>query len=89
MCKASQTSTIFCKCLRSQPLIKVDQLEKTFGTVKALDGASFSADDGKITALLQTAQANQPASGSYQQSFNRALAKPSFRVSMSEKNLSK
>ena len=52
MCKASQTSTIFCKCLRSQPLIKVDQLEKKFGTVKALDGASFSADDGKITALL-------------------------------------
>ena len=52
MCKASQTSTIFCKFLRSQPLIKVDQLEKTFGTVKALDGASFSADDGKITALL-------------------------------------
>jgi len=43
-------------------LIKVDQLEKKFGTVKALDGASFSADDGKITALLgPNGAANRPA----------------------------
>ena len=33
-------------------MIEVDQLEKTFGKVTALGGASFSAKDGKIPAFL-------------------------------------
>ena len=33
-------------------MIEVKELKKSFGKVVALDGASFSAQDGKITALL-------------------------------------
>ena len=33
-------------------MIKVTSLKKNFGDVTALDGASFNAEDGKITALL-------------------------------------
>jgi len=33
-------------------VIEVKELKKSFGKVVALDGASFSAQDGKITALL-------------------------------------
>ena len=33
-------------------MIKVTSLKKNFGNVTALDGASFNAEDGKITALL-------------------------------------
>jgi sodium transport system ATP-binding protein len=33
-------------------MIEVKELRKSFGKVVALDGASFSAQDGKITALL-------------------------------------
>ena len=33
-------------------MIRVEQLVKHFGSVKAVDGVSFSASDGKITGLL-------------------------------------
>ncbi len=33
-------------------MIEVRDLHKAFGTVKAVDGVSFSAEDGKITGLL-------------------------------------
>jgi sodium transport system ATP-binding protein len=33
-------------------MITVEQLEKSFGTVQALQGVSFSAQDGRITGLL-------------------------------------
>jgi sodium transport system ATP-binding protein len=33
-------------------MIEVRDLRKAFGTVKAVDGVSFSAEDGKITGLL-------------------------------------
>jgi sodium transport system ATP-binding protein len=33
-------------------VIKVDDLRKSFGEVKAVQGISFEADDGKITGLL-------------------------------------
>ena len=33
-------------------MIKVDDLRKSFGEVKAVQGISFEADDGKITGLL-------------------------------------
>lgn len=33
-------------------MIKVDDLHKSFGDVKAVSGISFAADDGKITGLL-------------------------------------
>lgn len=33
-------------------MIELHNVEKSFGKVKALDGASFRAEDGKITALL-------------------------------------
>ena len=33
-------------------MIVVDGLHKSFGEVKAVDGVSFAADDGKITGLL-------------------------------------
>ncbi|GAA6139814.1 ATP-binding cassette domain-containing protein [Arenicella sp. 4NH20-0111] len=33
-------------------MIKVDNLSKYFGDVKAVDGVSFTAEDGKITGLL-------------------------------------
>lgn len=33
-------------------MIELNNIEKNFGKVKALDGASFKAENGKITALL-------------------------------------
>jgi sodium transport system ATP-binding protein len=33
-------------------MIRVDQVRKRFGTVNAVDGVSFAADDGAITGLL-------------------------------------
>jgi sodium transport system ATP-binding protein len=33
-------------------MIEVRDLHKAFGTVKAVDGVSFSARDGEITGLL-------------------------------------
>lgn len=33
-------------------MIRVDRLEKSFGEVKAVDGVSFDAPDGRITGLL-------------------------------------
>lgn len=33
-------------------MIVVDNLQKSFGEVRAVDGVSFSAEDGKITGLL-------------------------------------
>jgi sodium transport system ATP-binding protein len=33
-------------------MIRVDQVRKRFGTVTAVDGVSFAADDGAITGLL-------------------------------------
>ena len=33
-------------------MIQVNNLKKYFGKVKAVDGVSFNADDGKITGLL-------------------------------------
>ena len=33
-------------------MIEVFDLHKAFGTVKAVDGVSFTAEDGKITGLL-------------------------------------
>ena len=33
-------------------MIEVDALGKQFGAVRALDGVSFAAADGKITGLL-------------------------------------
>ncbi len=33
-------------------MIKVDDLHKSFGDIKAVQGISFEADNGKITGLL-------------------------------------
>ena len=33
-------------------MIKVDDIHKTFGAVRAVRGVSFEAEDGKITGLL-------------------------------------
>ena len=33
-------------------MIEVDDIGKSFGEVRALDGVSFTAADGKITGLL-------------------------------------
>lgn len=37
---------------RASAMIRVDNLHKSFGGVKAVKGVSFTADDGKITGLL-------------------------------------
>ena len=33
-------------------MIRIDNLHKRFGEVRAVDGVSFSADDGQVTGLL-------------------------------------
>jgi branched-chain amino acid transport system ATP-binding protein len=36
----------------AEPLLRVEQVSKRFGGLLALDGASFAADKGRITALI-------------------------------------
>jgi len=52
MCRADQTGAILYQYPRTQPVIKVTGLHKSFGAVKAVQGISFEARNGEVTGLL-------------------------------------
>src|SRR5690606_25653790 len=43
---------VFSRIQRSFTMIRVSNLKKSFGEVKAVDGVSFEAPDGRITGML-------------------------------------
>lgn len=52
MSGAQFRDAVFSRLLGAEPMIKVDRIHKSFGSVHAVRGVSFDAPDGKITGLL-------------------------------------
>ena len=52
MLEAPVCYAVLSELLRAETMISVKGLHKSFGDVKAVDGISFDAEDGRITGLL-------------------------------------
>jgi sodium transport system ATP-binding protein len=52
MLRAGICNAVLSRFFRAGAVIVVDRLHKAFGAVKAVDGVSFRAEDGRITGLL-------------------------------------